>query len=374
MKIRRTVFRVWPAVLLILCGMHGMPSRAAEARGTRSLSFRIESIHPVALHSVHFSTVKAWPGGGLVFLAPDRWAVHRVSASGEALSYSLHAVPEASRSRVQVNRDVAIDGGGKIYVPGNWFEWRRDAPPKAGVFVFEPDGRFSHTIELRLWCSPEHIAVDADGTIVVLGLEAGYVRGTARECRLLHRFALDGKHLESFSSCPDAPAPGEVDRNQWPALRRRLSEEAERGDLLIRAGKMFHLLPQARTVRIFAGGSRLLQEVSFVPPESSRLLAEAGMRADPAGSRISRIVPLPDGRFVVEWLQIEAVGSSGQRRTTFLALHTPDGRPLSEAAHPPAGRPSIPIDCDEEGRVLFLHLNPAGSGSVELVRAALSIE
>lgn len=374
MKRHWTVVRFWPATLLIVCGMQGMASRAADARGTRSLSFRIESIRPVALHSVHFSTVKTSPGGGLVFLAPDRWAVHRLSASGEALSYSLHAVPETSRSRVQVNRDVAIDGSGKIYVPGNWFEWRKDAPPKAGVFVFEPDGRYSHTIELRLWCSPEHIAVDADGNIVVLGLEAGYVRGRREECRLLHRFAPDGKLLESFSSCPEAPPPGEVDRSQRPALRRRLSEEAERGDLFIRGGKIFQVLPQARTVRIFAGGSRLLQEVSFVPPESSRLLAEAGMRADPAGSRISRVVPLPDGRFLVEWLQIEPVGSSGQRRTTFLALHGPDGRPLSEAAHPPAGRPSIPVDCDWEGRVLFLHLNPEGSGRVELVRASLSLE
>ena len=374
MKRHWTVFRFWPATLLIVCGMQGMPSRAADARGTRSLSFHIESIRPVALQSERFSIVRPWPGGGLVFVAPDRWTVHRVSASGHAVSFNLHTVPETSHSTIRPNRDVAIDGSGKIYVPGNWFRRKNEGAPKAGVFVFEPDGRYSHTIELGLQGSPEHIAVDADGNIFVLGLEAGYIRGTARECRLLHRFAPDGKLLESFSPCPEAPPPGEVGRNQWPALRRRLSEEAERGDLFIRGGRLFHVLPLARTVRIFAGGSRLLQEVAFVPPASSRLLAEAGMRADPAGSRISRLVPLPDGRFLVEWLQIEPVGPSGQRRTTFLALHGPDGRHLSEAAHPPAGRPSIPIDCDWEGRVLFLHLNPEGSGRVELVRAALSLE
>lgn len=361
------------AVILLLGGaVTGAAVPGAEA--SRALGFHVESTAVLSLPDVHFSQAKCAPGGGFLFLAPDRWAMHRLSPTGQRASFSLHAVPEAARATVQMSRGFDADPQGRVYVPGMWFGWERGSSPKAGVFIFDAGGRHLETVELPVQIAPEHVAVDAAGDFVVLAVEAAYLQGRKAECYLLHRFSRQGEHRGSFSPCPSGLLPGASAPQQRGAAHTPLRAEAERGSLWIRDGLIHHVLPATRVLRVFSGEAKPVREVKLIPPDSTGLLAQGGMRADPAGNQISRLVALPDGRFLVEWFHSEPAGASGQYRTTFLALHGPEGQPLTSAAHPPPGRPSIPLDCDGQGRVLFLHLARGGEEKVELVRASIVLQ
>jgi hypothetical protein len=127
-------------------------------------------------------------------------------------------------------------------------------------------------------------------------------------------------------------------------------------------------------LRVFDSDGKSIREASLDPPDSSALLAAGGMTANASANQVRRIIGMADGAFLVEWLHAESVGGAGQRRTTFLALHDQAGRPLTAAAHPPS-RPAVPIHCDSQGRVLFLHLNRISQNfAVELMTTTLILE
>lgn len=337
----------------------------------RTLSFQVESNSLAGLPDVNFSAVKIAPSGALLFKTPDRWGIHQVSGTSDVVnSFSLHEVPEAARANLQMKRDFTIDSKGNFIIPANWFEWKRGSQLKAGVFIFDANGRYTSTVQFAMQCSPEGIEVDSKGNFLVLGVEGAYLRGTKKDCYLLHRFTSTGEHVGSFSRCPAVRLSEQHVPGHPSSAGEALRMEAEDGRLWIHNGLTYHMLPLSRLVRIFDADGGLHREVTLTPPESASLLATGGMTADPSRVQVRRIIPMIDGSYLVEWLHSEQVSSSGMRRTTFLAVHSQDGYPLSTATHPPA-RPSIPILCDNDGRILFLHLNQASGGRLELLRTSL---
>ncbi len=128
--------------------------------------------------------------------------------------------------------DFTVDGAGSVYVPANWFEWQHGSTPKAGVFVFGADGRYLRTIEFAMQCSPEKIAVDSNGNILVLSLDAAYLKGREKRCFLLHKFTKQGILVGSFSACPMASQNGKAEFAVPGAALSALREEADRGHVL----------------------------------------------------------------------------------------------------------------------------------------------
>ncbi len=370
MQGRNCVFGMIAAMIAALFVPGGAARERSAGKAGAELGFQIESSEVLPLPNAHFSVARRAPDGALWFLAADRWAVHRIQPGSPASSFGLHAIPEASRADVRLSRSLAVDARGRIYIPGVWSEWGRGSTAKAGIFVLDERGRPTQTITLPLQMDPAQVAVDDAGNLIVLGwTESAMRRGG--ECQLLHRFAPDGTHHGSFSPCPQRAALAAPSFDERRSAFLGLKDDVLEGLLWSRGDRIYHVLPGERLLRIFTGGGLLVQEATFQPPESSRLLAEAGARANPAGDRIHRLVPLPDGRYLVEWLHVEAVGRSGQRRATFLALHDSQGRPLTRAAHPVPAHPSVPVDCDPDGRVLFLHLTREGGEKVMLIRASV---
>lgn len=367
----RLTWQLFPIFILIL---NGTPSRAQSQQvdsgnsAPAELDFRIESSEELALPSINFSAVRMTSDGTLLFLASDRWALHRIQPGSPAKSFRLHGLPELSSADVQLSPSLAVDKKLRVYIPGVLSEWKRGATPRAAVFVFDESGRPLQTIALSPRMHPRQVALDEAGNLIVLGFAS-----REGECMFLHRFAPDGTRLGSFSPCPHGLSPASPDLNERRSAFLRLWGEIWEGLLWSGQGRIYHVLPGARLLRIFDGEGALIREVTFLPPESSRLLAQRGMRADPAGDRIRRVVPLPDGKYLVEWLHIEAVGKAGQHRVTFLALHDSQGQPVTQAAHPAPARPSYPLQCDADGRVVFLHLTREGGEKVHLVRASVAL-
>ncbi len=348
---------------------------SSDASEAKALSFQLQARLLLKLPEVNFSAVKSLPGGDLVFLAQDRWGIHRFVRASESLaSFGLHSVPESARASIQVKGDFTVDGAGSVYVPANWFEWQHGSTPKAGVFVFGADGRYLRTIEFAMQCSPEKIAVDSNGNILVLSLDAAYLKGREKRCFLLHKFTKQGILVGSFSACPMASQNGKAEFAVPGAALSALREEADRGHVWIQDGQIYHVLPASRLLRVFDREGKPVREVSLTPPESATLLAGGGMTAAPNNDQVWRIISRPDGTYLVEWLHSEAAGTSGQRRTTFLALHDSDGRPLTSAVHPPV-RPSIPVAADSQGRIIFLLLKWASADrpEMEMAPAVLSV-
>ncbi len=195
--------------------------------------------------------------------------------------------------------------------------WKSGRGAKSGVFVFERTGGHNATVVLDLEGSPERIAVDATGQFYVLSLDAAWVEG----------------------------------------------------------GLVYHVLPQSRVVRVFDTGGALVREIALAPPDGTDLLAPPGLRADPASNQVARILRLRDGRWLIEWIHMERSPGRG-RRTTFLSLHGEDGRPLSQAAHPPS-RPSIPVGTDAGGRCVLpqpeAERGRAGGGGTDLGGGGASV-
>lgn len=361
---------------IALC-LSALLAAAASVAGAdvKALRFNVENIEVLKLPDVNFSAAKVLPNGDVTFLGPDRWGIHGLSRlSGTIQSFSLHAVPESTHADIQMKDDLAVDGEGRIHVPANWFEWKQASTPKAGVFVFERSGRYLATIELKMQCATERVAVDSAGNLIVLALEAASLKGLRKECFLLHKFTRKGEHLTSFSPCPEANIAGTSgsadSRNSDLA---RLRADVDRGHLWIRNGLVHHVLPVSRLLRVFDAEGKKVQEIALIPPASDMLLAGGGMTASSADDQVWRILSMSNGSFLVEWLHVEKAGSAGQRRGTYLALHDQHGRALSSAAHPPS-RPAIPLYCDNQGRVFFLLLNRISAERMEVQLAQTSLE
>ncbi|MGC8794864.1 MAG: hypothetical protein ACP5U2_15905, partial [Bryobacteraceae bacterium] len=215
----------------------------------------------------------------------------------------------------------------------NWRPWNRAAGASTGVFVFDGSGLHVRTVTLEFAGLATRFAPGPDGNLWVIGVESHWLQDQTRECYLLHKFSPEGKRLASLSNCPETeqPGPGGRPLSSFSPLR----EETARGHLFVHEGLIHHVLPVSRRLRIFRTDGALVRDVALIPPPSSELLAPCGLKADQASQRIWRIVPLPEGRFLVEWLHAEKAGTAGERRTTFLAVHGADGSPITAAADPP---------------------------------------
>lgn len=155
---------------------------------------------------------------------------------------------------------------------GSWtvVEWKHGSTPKAGVFIFDREGRYTGTTELAMQCAPERIAVDSNGDMFASSLDAAYLKGREKDCSLVHKFTRQGQHVVSFSACPPA-AQAEGAR---PGVRgtavSALRAEAERGHVWIQNGQLYHVLPSSRLLRVFDRDGRAVREATLVSPDSAR--------------------------------------------------------------------------------------------------------
>jgi len=367
----RRLLRVLGCVLAAWT-LHG----ASAPAGKPLLAFRVEARVALNLTELNFSAVRVLSDGGLLFLSADRQSIQRLAhPAGPANSFNIHSVPQVARASVRCGPDVGFDDARRVYVPAVWAH--RDgggsAKAQAGVFIFDADGRHVATVELPVRTAPERILVHPSGDLIVLGLDADYFNGRKPDCFLLHRVNLQGQLVRSFSPCP-LPMEGLPGAGALRVPTADLREEVGRkADLWMTGRDLFHLLPVSRRLRIFESEGELKREVVFSLPERSELLARFGLRSQPAQTQVSKVVCLPTGTFLVEWLHIERVAAWRERRLTYLALHDSDGVPVTAASDPPAS-PSVPIGADAQGRVLFLWLNRSPAPRVELLLARAVVE
>lgn len=323
----------------------------------------------IPLPEVHFSGIRQLPNGQLVFRTADRWAIQVLNRStGTVVSHSLHSVPEGTAGSVELGSDFDGDSAGNLLFAGVWKEWKAGTDLRASVFIFTPGKGFGPRQDLGFAGRPDRIAVLPDGGYVVLAADPACVRRLEPECLLLHKYSSRGERAISFSSFPTGldPERRKVSPRETAA---RLRAETERGHLWVQDGQIFHVLPVSRRLRVFNNDGRLVRETVLTTPQSTELLALHGLTPNSNGPQVWRIVARPDGTFLVTWLHIESTGG-GQRRGEYLALHGPDGRPITKAALPEL-RPAIPFRSDSEGIIHFLHLSSATQ--VELVRARLRV-
>lgn len=335
----------------------------AAGPSLRAAELLIEPLERQAfqLSSSSYRAYARSPAGDLYFLSAQHMAIDRVTVPGSQVRRV--PLPEIARlaatagSFMTLQQDLSVDRGGYIYVPAIW----RQAPRRNvfGVFVYDPQGSYSRTIVLSPPTEIRHLAVDAMGDLFVLGVDARYFKGEARDCFLVHKYSPDGRRLTSFSPCPAGldlrPSFGRM----GPDFRR-LSQDVDRGRVWVQAGQLYHLLPLFRQVRAFSLDGRPLGEAELQPPGGPAV----------AGDSAWRVVLLSGGRFLVDWLHPEQSGGSVQN-ARYLCLHDAQGRALSGTT-PEPWQPSLPVFADEAGAGCYFmrHVN---DGTDELIRAKVSL-
>lgn len=286
-------------------------------------------------------------GGGIVLLAPKQRAVLKYGPNGAQLrTHQLEAIiPEFGRSRVEIYQDCAVDKAGRILIPAAWRE--SSQKPVFGVFVLKPDGTYERSIILSPPAESRHIAPGEGGAFYVLGLDTGYFRGFESDCNLVHKYSIEGKRLVSFSGCPEDSG------SDLMGQFRQLKQEVDRGQLWTSTGRIYHVLPHSRHLRVFDSDGSPVSDIRFQPPVDNDMLRDYPvMQSTPEADQVWRIVPLATGDFLVQWLHSERRGAT-RHNLPYLALHDASGEALSRATPLPWKRSALAF-ADDQGHCYFV--------------------
>jgi hypothetical protein len=91
-------------------------------------------------------------------------------------------------------------------------------------------------------------------------------------------------------------------------------------------GRLHHLLPVSRSIRVFDVEGSPIREISLDPPPASHLLFRRSIIPGPeARADITRLLPLPDGRLLAVWKHSGA---------SYWSVHDRAGLPVSQATDP----------------------------------------
>lgn len=201
------------------------------------------------------------------------------------------------------------------------------------------------------------VAVGRDGTLFVLGVEAGFFRGTAAECHLVHRYTATGERTRSFSPCPVTGAAGVGATLRDGVDYEALKQEADQGKVWVDGSNIRHLLPQAGELRTYSSEGVLTGTVRFERPGAS----------SGAVYVIHALFPLRDGKFLIFWRSSVREGSQ-VRASGGAALHDADGRMLTALAGPERFGGLSPAYLNAKGELVFQRLD-AATGRITLWKA-----
>ena len=356
-KIAAVALPAW----LAAAGACGQPS-AAEPGRLRIEALERRLLEAAGAGAAHFRLA---PGGAVWALDRGQAALYRYAPgrSEPARVRLAERFPQFRETGVNLLPGFAVDGAGRALVPAVWFRPGRRFT--AAVFVVEP-GSGGLAVMLPPPVEIRHVALGEEGTFYVLGTDAGYFRGTAAECNLVHWYSAEGERLASFSRCPESP-PGAP----AGALLQRLNRETESGRLWTRAGLVYHVLPLSRQLRVFRRDGTPVRRAWLQPPVQEPAAGGTPFFAtEQFSDQVQRIVPIANGGFLIQWLASQRQGA-GRRNFPYLALHNAAGEAISRPRPLPWKRSALAFS-DEEGRCYFLRwISPE---RYELIRTTASLE
>lgn len=287
-------------------------------------------------------------------LLHKRLTVVRVSLStGGRDEIRLGRFPEMNALKSHIVSDIDVDTDNAIYIPIVW----TDAPRRtsAGVAVFSAAGAHQRTIKLVPPVNIRRFAVHPSGSLFVLGTSGECFKGTTGKCLLVHEYTPDGQRIRSFSEAPALVWPGQSSDPSEHGFEK-LFEEADRGQLWIRDGLVYQLLPVSNIIRAYTPDGSLAAETTFLPP-------------GPGTFRIWNAFSVGEGRYLVDWVRLEGSGKEAGRRRG-LAVHDRNGTPLTRTYGPQDGL-SLPLACRESDDCVVVTRHT--DGTLTLSRARLEL-
>ena len=147
--------------------------------------------------------------------------------------------------------DFYVDAAGTAYVLAVWRP--RGSEIRSGVFEYGAGGEFVRLVPFGKHVDGRRLAVDAEGNLLVLGLDSDLYFGRARRIGLAHRYDSEGRYLEAFLTLDwEDYAPPAASSIQ--AAYHNLRPLVDRLPLSIdQTGQVATVLPGTTTVVFFRG-------------------------------------------------------------------------------------------------------------------------
>lgn len=359
----------WVRVFLGAVVLGGIGSTlAAQPPGLVVRNLRVDSLQTTVLNlpQGRIASLRIGPSGDIYLWSSDVGSIYRLGPDGDVEAvFELSQITDSLGMGAQPRPTFAVGPGESVHVPLMW----RPSPDnardtRAGLAVFSPAGPYEQWVALKPSVEVRHIAVDALGNFYVLGMDPAYFRQETDSCNLIHKYSPDGRHLASFSPCPQ-PEPVRGERMQIGPGFRRLQAEADRGQVWLAGPNVYHLLPLSRALRIFEADGEVVRVVTLEPPWLE--LGPPGLAVE---IWIWSLGILPDGSHVVEWLRSEQDGSrvmNSRHRT----VHDSQGR-LVSSPQPVRASTGTLLFSDNRGDCYFLTREE--TGRILLQRSRLSVQ
>jgi hypothetical protein len=286
------------------------------------------------------------------------WRVTRRSLAGTTVDFMLPPLPELQQGVGQVMPDIAVDSFGVMYIPIVWRYTKENQG--VGVVALHKEGSLDRLIVLKQRVEIRHVAVDANGSLYVLGVDPAYFNRRIDDCYILHKYTAQGERIASFSTCPRTARlrqPGSI--VPGPGIDE-LMHETQRGSIWLKGDSVFQLLPYAHELRQFSlNGTLQNRLVLDLPPQGQ------------SGDIPVQIFPRTDGTFVVIWLHKEIAELNTIGSGKYMALHdAASGRALTIGT-PVLATSGIPFFSDKGGRLFAL---ARGDNRYEVKRADVSVQ
>ncbi|MBI3682448.1 MAG: hypothetical protein HY235_18875 [Acidobacteria bacterium] len=258
----RRRLRLWPNGLLAGMLFAAFFSPECRAQDTeRELRITPQGNLRLAVGSI--SEMRHADGGVLYGIAKDFRSAWRVFESGEAVEIHLGLAPDLGLGSLNAFQGFAVDQAGQIHIPMVGKMTNREFV--CGAFQYTESGSFRRFIRFQSPFEVRRLAIDSNGTILALGLDAAYFRGMAERNFMIRRYAADGRLLGAFSDetpeTPDRATP------YAKTFLRRVQREADLGDLWLSGGRVFQLMQASARLRVFSAEGTPIEEVRFLDPE-----------------------------------------------------------------------------------------------------------
>lgn len=270
----------------------------------------------------------------------------------------LDEAMRAAGGQCQLVPRLSVDAQGQAWLP---VACRQGRELTFALIRAVGDGGATTVLALNPPVEARSVAVARDGTLFVLGIEAGFFRGTAAECHLVHHYTATGERIRSFSPCPASGVAGVGPSRRDGVDYEEIKQETDHGKVWVDGSNIRHLLPQAGELRTYSAEGVLTGTVRFERPGASSGAAYV----------IHALFPLRDGKFLIFWRSSVREGSQ-VRAFGGAALHDADGRMLTALAGPERFGGLSPAFVNAKGELVFQRLD-AGTGRITLWKVDLSL-